>query len=237
MIKIGVKIDLTGQQFGRWIVLEKSEEKRGSNRATFWKCQCSCNEKTIKYVSTNSLTSGKSKSCGCLAIELTKIRNKKYNTYDLSGEYGIGWTSNTNKEFYFDLEDYDKIKDICWNESTSTGYLSNKSRNKGLIVFHRLIMNIVDRNIQVDHIFHNKLDNRKSQLRVVTNQQNSCNKKVKGVWYDKSRCKWCTELNYKKKKYMKRFNTYEEALDYRKKLEKEHFGEFAYKEEGEEFEN
>ena len=34
--------------------------------------------------------------------------NKKSNIYDLSGEYGVGWTSNTNEEFYFDLEDYDK---------------------------------------------------------------------------------------------------------------------------------
>ena len=36
---------------------------------------------------------------------------KKYNRYDLSGEYGIGWTTNTNHVFYFDLEDYEKIKD------------------------------------------------------------------------------------------------------------------------------
>ena len=37
---------------------------------------------------------------------------KKYNTYDLSGEYGIGYTSK-GEEFYFDLDDYDKIKDYC----------------------------------------------------------------------------------------------------------------------------
>ena len=39
-----------------------------------------------------------------------EIKNK----YDLSGEYGIGWTHNTEHEFYFDLEDYDIIKYYCW---------------------------------------------------------------------------------------------------------------------------
>lgn len=33
------------------------------------------------------------------------------NTYDLSGEYGIGYTTK-GEEFWFDLEDYDKIKSI-----------------------------------------------------------------------------------------------------------------------------
>ena len=47
---------------------------------------------------------------------------KKYNKYDLSGEYGIGWTTNTNHVFYFDLEDYEKIKDYCWIENDQ-GYI------------------------------------------------------------------------------------------------------------------
>ena len=46
-----------------------------------------------------------------LNIEVKKI--KKYNTYDLSGEYGIGYTTKGEK-FLFDLEDYEKIKDYCW---------------------------------------------------------------------------------------------------------------------------
>lgn len=39
-------------------------------------------------------------------------KNKRYNRYDLTGEYGIGYT-NQGVEFYFDLEDYDKIKEYC----------------------------------------------------------------------------------------------------------------------------
>ena len=59
------------------------------------------------------------KSCGCLQKE-SEIkngkRNHKTNVYDLNGEYGIGWTFNTNKMFYFDLTDYDLIKNYCWFE-------------------------------------------------------------------------------------------------------------------------
>lgn len=72
--------------------------------------------------------------------------------YDLTGEYGIGWTSNTNKEFYFDIEDYDKIKDYCWYENDG-GYVVTQ-RNRKTIRMHRLILNLSPKDdIQVDHIF------------------------------------------------------------------------------------
>ena len=41
---------------------------------------------------------------------------RKTNRYDLSGDVGIGWTSNTNRQFYFDLNDYELIKDYSWHE-------------------------------------------------------------------------------------------------------------------------
>ena len=35
---------------------------------------------------------------------------KKTNVFDVSGEYGIGYTTNTNRAFIFDLTDYDFIR-------------------------------------------------------------------------------------------------------------------------------
>ena len=61
---------------------------------------------------------------------------KKYNTYDLSGEYGIGYTSK-GEEFWFDLNDYNKIKDYCWYYN-SNGYLCSQNANCKHIYFHRL---------------------------------------------------------------------------------------------------
>lgn len=63
-------VDLTGQKFGRSTVLEMVRRpKKDGYKAIFWKCQCSCPNKTITYVATSSLTHGATKSCGCLARE------------------------------------------------------------------------------------------------------------------------------------------------------------------------
>lgn len=110
-------------------------------------------------------------SCGCLHSEISSKVNRRYNAYDLSGEYGIGYT-NTGKVFYFDLEDYDKIKDYCWTEN-GNGYIRNIVND---IYLHRLIME-VDDDCEIDHIHGNdtRNDNRKSNLRIVTRSQNKMN--------------------------------------------------------------
>ena len=54
------------------------------------KCKCDCgNYKNINYY---SLVHNLTKSCGCLHNEIIKECNKKYNKYDLSGDFGIGYT-------------------------------------------------------------------------------------------------------------------------------------------------
>ena len=40
---------------------------------------------------------------------------KKRNKYIIKDDYVIGFTNNTNKEFYFDLEDYDKVSQCSWS--------------------------------------------------------------------------------------------------------------------------
>lgn len=57
------KMDLTGQQFGRLTVLCDSGE-RYSDGGIMWTCQCSCGN--FINVKTSNLTSGHTKSCGCL---------------------------------------------------------------------------------------------------------------------------------------------------------------------------
>ena len=115
MINISKLRDLTGQQFGRLTVIKRVEDKVQENgrRRVQWLCQCNCENQTMIVVRGENLKNGSTKSCGCLAKEVRSKIHKKYNQYDLSGEYGIGWTSNTNEEFYFDLEDYNKIKNYC----------------------------------------------------------------------------------------------------------------------------
>lgn len=56
-------IDLTGQRFGRWLVIErgKKEDKRAGG--AYWLCKCDCG--TEKEVSSFHLRNGTTLSCGC----------------------------------------------------------------------------------------------------------------------------------------------------------------------------
>ena len=66
--------DLTGQRFGRWIVLQCAG--RGKHGELQYKCRCECGtERTIRR---SSLTSGNSKSCGCLSRDITKKLNTSH---------------------------------------------------------------------------------------------------------------------------------------------------------------
>lgn len=69
--------DLTGMRFGRLTVKEKTD-KRNSARNIIWKCKCDCGNET--YVSTSSLKSGHTRSCGCI------IKEAKPTHKDLSGQ-------------------------------------------------------------------------------------------------------------------------------------------------------
>ena len=64
------KRDLTGQKFGRLIILEKAgREKHGG---ILWKCQCQCKKENIVIIQANNLRNGNTKSCGCYRKEKNK---------------------------------------------------------------------------------------------------------------------------------------------------------------------
>ena len=64
------KIDLTGQRFGRLVVIGRSEEKR-----SYWNCKCECGNEII--VRGDSLRSGHTKSCGCYKDEMASKKFKE----------------------------------------------------------------------------------------------------------------------------------------------------------------
>lgn len=71
---MGKRIDLTGQRFGRLVVLEFSGYDH--NHKAKWNCQCDCGKQ--KVVRANELRSGKTQSCGCLHKQLLSVRVKKH---------------------------------------------------------------------------------------------------------------------------------------------------------------
>ena len=76
---MAVRVDLTGQRFGRLVVLGFGySKKRGDNRGyrAFWDCQCDCGN--LCTIVADSLKSGKTISCGCYNRENTRLRQIKH---------------------------------------------------------------------------------------------------------------------------------------------------------------
>ena len=240
---IKVRKDLTGMKFGYLTVLRQAEDyvTPKDKHMSMWWVICDCGKSSEFTTQGAALTSGRTISCGCHL----KNKLKKYNTYDLSGEYGIGYTSK-DEEFWFDLEDYDKIKDYCWYYYNGYVHAHEIDNNKINILLHNLVMNRKENEI-VDHIFHgktdeNKYDNRKQNLRIVTQSQNCMNQHirsnntsgVKGVNWAKDKNKWQAKItiNYKQI-HLGFFDKFEDAVKVRKEAEEKYFGEYSikYKEE------
>lgn len=68
--------NLIGQRFTRLVVEEKIGIKKinKTTSRTLWKCKCDCGNYT--EATTNELTQGKKKSCGCLKHEVGKPKRK-----------------------------------------------------------------------------------------------------------------------------------------------------------------
>ena len=239
MVKI--RNDLTGQIFGRLTVLKQTDDyidKRGRHYAQ-WLCECSCEEHNKVIVRGSSLTSKHTKSCGCMHTEIliqTGKNNKKENTYDLSGDYGIGWTSNTNQEFYFDLEDYDKIKDYCWSEHVlNGGYHALETVDGNTKQLIRMQWVVVGK--YYDHENRNPLDNRKCNLRPASKNENGQNHKLfntntsgfSGVNFVKRTGQWCARIMVNnKRKHLGYFINKYDAVVARLQAELQYYGmEFA----------
>ena len=71
------KIDLTGQRFGRLVVMNEAGKR---NNFVAWKCRCDCGNE--KVITGSSLRNGSTKSCGCLNKEKTKEKHTKHGKCD-----------------------------------------------------------------------------------------------------------------------------------------------------------
>jgi hypothetical protein len=65
--------DITGERFGRLIAIKRTGKKK--NNSQVWECKCDCGN--ICEVSSGTLRSGKTNSCGCLLNESRSKAIKK----------------------------------------------------------------------------------------------------------------------------------------------------------------
>lgn len=125
-----------------------------------------------------------------------------------------------------DDDDFEKFGHKAWFCS-SCGYavrtvdvlLNDGRKRKSREILHRLILN-VPKGKQTDHINGNKLDNRKTNLRIVTKDQNNLNRgprlrstsRYKGVCWDNQKKKWMAKIGTSGKTiFLGRFSSQEDA--------------------------
>lgn len=229
--------DLSKQVFGKLTVIEKVNNisKRKTSNHVYWKCLCKCGKEVI--VRGASLTSGNTKSCGCIKKDYAQIRNKRFNNYDFSKNYCIGYTSK-NEIFIFDKEDYEIVSKYCWRKKPD-GYFDARdinNRNKR-IMLHNVIM----KQKFIDHKNGLLFDNRKENLRTTNNlpysfkTYNQMNKSIQknnksgvvGVY--KKGDKWVASISInKQQKHLGTFTNFEEAVIVRKDAERQYFGDWSY---------
>lgn len=139
-----------------------------------------------------------------------------------------------------DDEDFPRLSAYKWRvqKSKHTNYAVRAEMKKGIrktISMHRQILGIVGREICVDHINDNGLCNIKSNLRKCSYSQNQSNKrkfggssKYKGVFYEKKRDKWRSQISYSNKTFfIGRYQTEKDAAIAFNNAALKVFGEFA----------
>lgn len=237
--------NIIGKKFGMITVLYQTDDYIYPNGQRFaqYYCQCDCGVflNVIGVDLTRSETDGHKpkRHCGCQTAKNISDSQRKHNAFRQDGDVIVGITSNTDEEFYIDIDDFDLIKDYCWFVHTDqTGYRSLVAKVPG-----------TDRHIKMtallcckgyDHIDRNPLNNRRNNLRLANQSQQMLNRSVKsnnksgvsGVWYvddGKNRKKrWYAELKIDKKRVLSKFfATKEEAIVARLQAEADYAKEFA----------
>lgn len=157
---------------------------------------------------------------------------------------GIANYKDERREFYFDSDDYNFVKNHIWRVNKQN-YVYTTIDGKNVFL-HRFVMGLTKdiSNSVIDHIHHNPLDNRKTQLRICTLQQNQYNRKptsstgFKNIHRDARNghyvfsCKTNTVGKIKAS-----FKELKHALIFKVQSEERIHGEFRYKEQDKEIES
>lgn len=231
--------DLTGMRFGRLTVLERAEdyiEPKSKKKHVQWLCQCDCGSKP-KIILGNNLKKGATKSCGCFSKEVASLTHKQKNYYEnIENNITKVFFNNVDEFFICDTNEWENLKDITWIKDAN-GYVYGIIKDSH-VRLHRFIMNVNNKEYEVDHIDGNPLNNLKSNLRICIKEENAMNQKIStkntsghvGVYWDSSRNKWCAILNANKKRiYIGRFDDFNEAVIAREQAEEKYMGEFSPK--------
>ena len=136
-----------------------------------------------------------------------------------------------------DDEDYEELSKYKWYANKNRhAFYAVRSSDRHITCMHRVILK-AQLGQQVDHINHNGLDNRRSNIRLCTRTQNQGNQRkqirittsrYKGVYWDKGRCRWAAQLQIPGVRHLARYhNTEEDAARAYDQAAIQYFGVFA----------
>lgn len=160
-------IDLSGQKFGRLIVVSRGQnDKYGKTK---WICKCNCGNE--KIVSIRELKTGHSKSCGCLRQETTTKRNLKrpYHWIYIMLKGQAKYAEKNCTITYDDILDFVKIDkchycntEIIWSKhGTNKNYhsyrLDRKDNNMGYTKDNCVVCCKICNKVKLDIFTHDEM--------------------------------------------------------------------------------
>jgi hypothetical protein len=100
-------IDLTGQRFGRWVVLSRAPRTK---KQIQWNCRCDCGR--LRVVAGDTLILARTKSCGCYKAKLLSLKTRIHGESEFAKK-GSGRPVTVTREY----RAWCSMKQRCFNEN------------------------------------------------------------------------------------------------------------------------
>lgn len=185
-------------------------------------------------------------SLACASTIPSRVGQTANNVKDFGNCYGLELVDNNGAVkgvALVDKDDYPSIQHLRWSlvdiGEKRLPSVTARYRNSGhyvTVYLHRLITQ-APKGKHVDHINHNRLDNRRSNLRIATPSQNGFNRipmrrELPTGIYFLSKAKslpWLVHLSANRTLHHRRVASFDQAVALRAEWERAHHGSFAYK--------